>query len=226
MRLALAAIVVAGILGAARLVAQELPRCPKEGCGQTVHSSWWKHCPMCGGALPAFALDGAATPQEAILGNVYVHGGLGIRVECPNQGWQILKGKGARDLHPSATMAMTCDPGFYALLIVKEIPGSTLEQYAEQVVPSLKPVETVENETRTVDGRKAIVRTFRGKKQDIDFVFRILVAEDGGRKVQVVCWALAPDYDKPEGKEQVGRIIDSFRFVAPAATGGHDREGK
>lgn len=192
--------------------AQELPRCPHEGCGQAVTSSWWKFCPACGSPLPEFKLQGPLAAEERILGNVYTNGALGFRIECPNDGWQILKGRSARELHEKAAMVMTGEPAIFALVMGKEMPDTTLEQFADQVKPALKPLAIVEEEKRTVDGRPALVRTFRGKRQESEFAFRILVAADGARRFQVVCWTLQETYDGA-GKAEIAKIVDSFHFL-------------
>lgn len=207
--------VIASALGLWLLAAahaQDAPKCPREGCGQVVTSSWWKFCPACGSPLPAFALQGPPAAAERVLGNLYVNGRLGFRIESPDDDWQILKGRAAHDLHEGAAMAMTGEPAIFALVIEKDLPAATFEQFAEQVNPGLKPIEIVEEEKRTVDGRPALVRTFRGKRQDSEFAFRILAAADGARKFQVVCWTLRETYDGP-GQAQIARIVDSFHFL-------------
>lgn len=210
-RLLLAALLAVALTAAVPARAQELPRCPREGCGQAVTSSWWKFCPACATALPEFALVGPLADGERVLGNVYVHGKLGFRIEAPDDRWQILKGEAARNVHPQAGMAMS-RAGFHALVLVRELPNVPLAVWADQLKPGLQGLETLESEEREIDGRRAIARAYRGRKQDVDLVFRVLAVEDGPRRFQAVAWMPADAWEG-EGRAETARIVDSFRFL-------------
>ncbi len=197
---------------------QELPRCPKSACGWAVTSSWWKFCPACGTALPEFTLQGPLADGEQVLGNVYVHGRLGLRIDAPDDRWQILKGATARTVHPQASVSMARPPSLNAVVFVRDLPATKLEEYAELSRPRLDGIETLADETRTIDGRKAIVRTYRGKRQGVELMFQVTVVEDGPRRLQVAAWTTAEAWEQG-AKDELPRIGDSLRFLDAGAAG-------
>lgn len=195
---------------------QQVPTCPKAGCRQPIVSSWWRYCPSCGSPLPAFRLTGEPDGDERILGNVYVHARFGFAIEAPDESWQILKRRAAREMLPSAMVAMTGEPARNAVVIVRDLPGVTLAEFAAMTQPELQDSAVSGLEERTIEERPALVRTVRGRRQGVELVFRVLVTQNGTRRIQVAAWMERPQQAADEAV--LDRIVDSFRFL-PAPSG-------
>ena len=196
-------ILAAGII----VVSQELPKCPK--CQQTIYSSWWKYCPVCGAKLPEFLLQGKSVDEEIVLGNIYKNAKWSFRVDKPSDTWIFKTGKDAASINDAAVVVMT-DRNAYSMIIPEDMPNMTLKDYENLVTPKLTNKQLVARKEISSNGVPGIMDEFDGDFENGQITWKMSVFKNGDNFYQVHCWALKQVFNKY--RKECDLITQSFKI--------------
>jgi rRNA maturation protein Nop10 len=199
--------------------AASLRQCPTDG--RYAFSDEWAFCPWCGSKLPAIPQRGVpATVEEfLVLGNIYSNRPHRFSIERPDKSWRFITDKEEINaLNPDATVALESEGNVYSMVIVEQLPGVSLDKYAQLVSPSLDDLMLLADETGSVAGMPARKRVWQGRHNDLLFRFYYTLIAREETRFQIVSWS-ADEAITPLVLAQIRFIEDSFKSLSEAEEG-------
>jgi len=163
-------------------------------------------------------LGPVAVPKEtpwtppSILGptDIYIHDLYSFSITRPSPDWTFVTDpEGLASINSDATVAMHKNEEIFSMVIVENLPGVSLAEYAGMVTPSLEDAALLGEEETFIHGLEARKRRWRGKYDGIRFDFFYTLLANGDDRYQIVSWcATASANDNL--RNQIEYIEESF----------------